>query len=159
LCADCAKRKTDEEATAKIYEDYVQTIKQIDRAYWSKVLPIVISGYLLILAISFGVIRDQTASLVFLCVSSVILMIVFGLPAGRQVQAQIAEASRTKPGFAEFYKVWKAEKSKEGLKTTGTVLAILLGAVAATAISAASSSKDDQIRNDLRSIQNKLDKM
>ncbi len=49
----------------------------------------------------------------------------------------MSDISKTKPGFSEFYKAWKAQKNKESLKkglaVAGVLAAIVFGVAAAAA--------------------------
>ncbi len=71
----------------------------------------------------------------------------------------VANISKSKLEFAKFYETWKAERNRKALSNSLMVVGALMAVAVGAAVAATDTSKDDQIRDDPRSIQNKLDKM
>jgi len=162
LCAACAKQKLEEETITaqkqleqeiaqKLYEDYLQTAERVNREVTQPF------GILLGITMIGTILLGCAINSIAVYIVGVVLMITLFLVMQHQVKAKVANIATTKPEFIEFYNVWNKEKLRQQrnkrLAEAGTVAAIIFGVAAATS----KASHAAQVREDLRSIRDKLD--
>ncbi len=152
LCVDCAKAKLEDD----ILKDYFKTAEQLKReAARSTGWRFCVYLFILyaLLAVTTWAIVSSGAEEVGWAVGGVMFFGgLIGLVIWEDVQrrnyekAALSRLSETKPGFPEFYRVWKKKKSKEALKTG---LAVAAGAAVATAAAIGESSRREERVRDI----------
>lgn len=143
LCADCARRKLEDETAQRTYKVYLQTAERLRRDLRWVDLRNLIGGFVILgvfAVLGFGIGRSDPDKSVTNAVQfgGVIIATVWSLAQQRkrrkQEKARLEEIRETKPAFPEFYKAWKEEKNKEALMTGLAIAGIIVaGAVAAAA--------------------------
>ncbi|MBM3155420.1 MAG: hypothetical protein FJ008_08860 [Chloroflexi bacterium] len=143
LCADCARRKSEDEIAQRTYEDYLHTAEQLRRELGSAFLPIFIGA--VVVSVMLGLAISQSnfgVGLTVMCAGMIAVGIWGSDRTAKQEKVRLEEISKTKPAFPEFYKTWKKEKNKEALMTGLAIAGVIVaGAIAA----AASDSREKRV--------------
>jgi hypothetical protein len=149
LCADCARRKLEDE----IYKDYLQTAERLRREVGRVGLPISLGILMVSFIIAFAIGQDYDSAVVCaIPFSGMILGLLLALPRQhKREELRLEEIRKTKPGFPEFYRAWKKKKNKEEL-LTGLSIA---GAIVVAAIAGAASdlAKDAEREERVREVE------
>jgi len=156
LCYEHAEQKRTDDIAQQIYDDYLKTAESIHKSAGDTPAAVVVS--LITLALVFlgiGVSNGEFPTLSCLFGLGGLLVTWPIILNSRQKLA--AQASITKPGFEEFYKEWSAQKDKEGLKKGLAVAGALTVIVLGVAGAASNAAQQQQVRDDIRSIRNKMD--
>lgn len=136
LCAECARRKLEDEIAQRIYDDYLHTAERIQREVRSTFVPIIGAAALAFCPLIFISGGDGGLLIIGGLVGLGILMWL-AVEQPKLEMTQAAEIAKRKPGFLDFYKTWRMEKDKEnlskGLAIAGVLAAIVFGVAAAAA--------------------------
>ena len=166
LCADCARQKLEDDMESErqkleddIYDDYLQAAKRLGRKVnrLGSVIgiitfaPLAVVGYVAVYTLATG----ERPFLTTVHDTEILsYVVVFGTLGGSSIfatikqrkieKAGVAEISKEKPAFPEFYKDWKKKKVREAL-TAGLAVAGVI-TVAAIAAAAGSGSRERRVR-------------
>lgn len=151
LCADCAKAKLEDD----MVEDYFNTAEQLKREAkelnrWRGCAYLFVIALVSIMLGASASTESAEAALgagfgVFYC-GAIGLVIWDSMQKRNYEKAALSQLNETKPGFPEFYRMWKKEKNKEALKTGLAVAAGIVLAGTAAAIGD-SISREERVRD------------
>lgn len=164
LCADCAKRKVEEEALhaeqvaeevtlQAILDDYFQAAQQFhNKLQVLGILMFISWGFAIFIMVSTGSVGVRNAgtipymiALVFF-LGPLIGLFIYNL-------SRLAKLDKEKPGFKKFFKAWQKEKAK--VKNAAFFRTLLGAATVATAIHI--QYQRQHLFNDVHEIRRKLD--
>lgn len=160
LCDECAGQKLRDELAERIFQENLlaseKLRKEMRRISWLGALLGMAGGILFaFLAASADA---PLAGAVGFYISPIIGLVIAGMKRNELKKERMKQLAPTHPGFAEFYEVWKKEKNKDsrrkGFAVAGTLGAIALGAAAV----AGQAARENELRDDIRSIRNSLEK-
>jgi hypothetical protein len=141
LCADCARRKSDDDT----YEDYCRTAERLERELrLEAALATGLATGLAALAVgalayvvSLSELSEQSRALVVagvgaaICLGALIWACIWER---KREKEKVAEIGKAKPAFAEFYKAWRKEKNKERLMAGLAIAGVIVAAAIAEAV-------------------------
>ena len=152
LCADCARQKLEDEIAQRTYEDYLHTAERLQRKLRSAALPIVLCAGvigILFFCSAFSVSPVSSEQIVAGWVMGMATILGGAIWAGTRQQKlekeEVAEIGKVKPAFAEFYKAWKKEKSKEALMTALAIAGVIVAGAVAAAAAATSDDREKRV--------------
>jgi hypothetical protein len=162
MCSECGGRKAYNDTVERIYCDYLETAKSIKKPP-NAILSAIFIGMLI-----GGMTMMNLAPLVIVCLVLIcIFYCLIQMDNRKKFVKSIADIEKTKPGFSEFYRMYRAEKSKElsayfvreavGMLGAGLMGAVKGGAKAAMRPPDYTSAHFTGINKALDDIKKKLD--
>lgn len=163
LCADCAKRKAEDDrlraeeealrakqaaeeaALQAIFEDYLQTAKQLFGKRRSIAIILTVVLFLLGCWMLSG--KNELGIIPF------ILWFIMAIGLNIEMQSQVKKIDNEKPGFKDFFKAWRKEKAKA---ENTAFFGALLGA-AGVAAAAYTQYQRQRTIDDIHEIRKRLD--
>jgi hypothetical protein len=151
FCSEYSARKSRDDQI----DEYIRTAKRIekdaDRESWNPMIIVLMTGGIILMLIAVaGWESSELNTRIITFVAGMILVAISGnwrefrIPRIEKNKAN--EMSRVKPGFAEFFRLWKKEKRKEQLLNA---LAIAGTIVVGVAAGAAEGAKEELKRHQI----------
>ncbi|MEM4217917.1 MAG: hypothetical protein QXZ09_07820 [Candidatus Methanomethylicaceae archaeon] len=153
MCSNCAENKAYDEELQRIYEDYLNTAESIKRpgcGTWFLVsIPSIVLSVILV-----SQLQLDPGSFSAACVSALAFLPVIVVITWLETKASIkvSQISKVKPGFAEFYKLWRKQKDRQELLTAAALGIAAVGAAAG----AYQAYQRQQLYRDVHDIKEKL---
>ena len=153
LCSECASQKAYDKEVQRIYEDYLRTAKSIPRVgcgFWVIVTGAIGTLLLVVSRVANPGARFYVGS-IFLCALPIIVVLAINVVESIAAR-KVKKISEEKPGFEEFYRLWRKQKSEEELLTAAAIGIAALGAAAG----AYEAHQRQQLYRDVHEIKKKL---
>ena len=132
LCRECAEQKEYDTLVTKVYNDYVNAAERVPRfGCGSSIGILILSTIVMLIFIGIDGFNDIG---IFSLIGFVLGPAIFwGISSSIDASEKkaVQENEKTRPGFSEFYKKWKAQRSTDELR----MVTILTLAAAGTAAS------------------------
>jgi len=158
LCSECGNRKRMDEATERIYQDYLATAKDLYNSQRNRGLATMIALSPLIILVSQPALQAQGNSQSGTIVFIIAAWIIWGIPAvwfRLHFSSKLNEIEITRPYFSEFYNTYRKQRNR----AQNATLLRIVGAAALVGLGVAAAASQAQLQSDVRDIRDKLNRM